>query len=339
MDAVLTYFLTGFVITLCAGYPYIQILKRIQSQGQPIRDDGPKHHHSKAGTPTMGGLLIVLPVVVTSLFVPSLWSGVNIGVLVVFLGYAAIGAVDDLKKVMKRNAYGGMTPRQKLVSQVVLAFVGWCIVHFNMPETQQFSVYLPLIHVTLNLWYLYIPFALFVIVGASNAVNLTDGLDGLVTIPVVCTLGFFLLLILWIQPAFMVRLPAEQLTCLANLIVLIMGCCFGFLFFNLNPAWIFMGDVGSLALGGLIGIISIALKAEVLLAIAGFVFVIETVSVMIQVVYFRKTGGKRFFKMAPLHHHFEHTGWSEVDVVKLFWMMAFAAAYVAVGIAALGTRI
>lgn len=339
MDAFLTYLLIGFILSLCAGYPYIRLLKRVQSQGQPIRDDGPQHHRAKAGTPTMGGVLIVLPVIIASLCVQSLWSGVNLGVLVVFLGYAAIGAVDDLKKVIKRNAYGGMTPRQKLASQVLLACVGWFVLHLNIPQDQQFSVYLPLVHITLNLWYLYIPFALFVIVGASNAVNLTDGLDGLVTIPVVCTLSFFVLLILWIQPAFMVKLPAEELMQLAHLILLIMGGCLGFLFFNLNPAKIFMGDVGSLALGGLIGIVSIALKAEVLLAVAGFVFVIETVSVVIQVVYFRKTGGKRFFKMAPLHHHFEHTGWSEVAVVKLFWMMAFVAAYVALGIAALGNRL
>jgi phospho-N-acetylmuramoyl-pentapeptide-transferase len=339
MDAVLTYFLIGFIIALCAGYPYIQLLKRIQSQGQPIRDDGPKHHLSKAGTPTMGGLLIVLPVVLTSLVVPGLWSGVNLGILVVFLGYAAIGMVDDLKKVMKRNAYGGMTPRQKLLSQVALAFVGWLCVHVNLPQDQQFSLYVPLLHITVNLWYVYIPFALFVIVGASNAVNLTDGLDGLVTIPVVCTLGFFVLLILWVHPSFMVKLSLEQLGNLTNLIVLIIGGCLGFLVFNLNPAKIFMGDVGSLALGGLIGILSIALKAEVLLAVAGFVFVIETVSVMIQVVYFRKTGGKRFFKMAPLHHHFEHTGWTEVEVVKLFWMIAFFAAYGAVMISALGNRL
>lgn len=339
MDSLLTFFSVGFLIALGSGYPYIRLLKCIQSKGQPIRDDGPKQHFSKAGTPTMGGLLIVLPVIVVCLFVPSLCRGVNFGVLIVFLGYSAIGAVDDLKKVMKHNAYGGMTPRQKLVYQVFLAFIGWLTVHLNTPEAQQFSVYLPLIHTTINLWYMYIPLALFVIVGASNAVNLTDGLDGLVTVPVVCTLSFFVLLILWIQPSFMVKLPAEQLANLANLITLIIGGCLGFLFFNLNPAKIFMGDVGSLALGGLIGVISLALKAEILLAIAGFVFVIETISVMIQVVYFRKTGGKRFFKMAPLHHHFEHTGWLEVDVVKMFWGMAAAAAFVALGVAALGNRL
>ncbi|MDP3936389.1 MAG: phospho-N-acetylmuramoyl-pentapeptide-transferase, partial [Alphaproteobacteria bacterium] len=203
MSAVLTFFLCGFLISLCSGYPYIRLLKRIQSSGQPIRDDGPKHHLSKSGTPTMGGVLILFPVILSLLFAPSLWSGANLGVLIVFIGYAFVGAVDDLKKVMKRNAYGGMTPRQKLISQIGVAFIGWMVVHFNMPESQQLTVYLPLIDVHLNLWYAYIPFALFVIVGSSNAVNLMDGLDGLVTVPVVITLSFFLLLILWIQPSFM----------------------------------------------------------------------------------------------------------------------------------------
>jgi phospho-N-acetylmuramoyl-pentapeptide-transferase len=339
MNAVLTFFMCGFLVSLCAGYPYIRLLKRIQSSGQPIRTDGPKQHLSKSGTSTMGGVLIVLPVILSLFVAPSLWSGANLGVLLIFIGYAAIGAVDDLKKVMKRNAYGGMTPRQKLISQIAIACVGWMVVHFNLPEAQQFTVYLPLIDVHVNLWYAYIPFALFVIVGASNAVNLTDGLDGLVTVPVVITLSFFLLLMLWIQPSFMVKLSPDQMSNLANLIVLIIGSCLGFLYFNLFPAKIFMGDVGSLALGGLLGILSIVLKVEIFLAIAGLIFVIETVSVMIQVVYFKRTGGKRFFKMAPIHHHFEHLGWPEIRVVKLFWSIAALSAYVALGIAALGNRL
>jgi phospho-N-acetylmuramoyl-pentapeptide-transferase len=339
MNAMLTFFMCGFLISLCAGYPYIRLLKRVQSAGQPIRDDGPKHHMSKAGTTTMGGALIILPVILSGFFAPTLWSGANLGVLLVFIGYAVIGAVDDLKKVMKRNSYGGMTPRQKLMSQVVIAFLGWLIVHLQLPEDQQFTVYLPLVDVSLNLWYTYIPFALFVIVGASNAVNLTDGLDGLVTVPVVITLSFFLLLILWVQPSFLMRLPADQLNNLASLIILIIGGCLGFLYFNLYPAKIFMGDVGSLALGGLLGILSILLKAEVFLAIAGLVFVIETISVIIQVIYFRRTGGKRFFKMAPIHHHFEYSGWTEQQVVKLFWSIAALSAYMALGIAALGNRL
>lgn len=339
MNSMLMFFMYGVVISLCAGYPYIRFLKRVQSAGQPIRDDGPKHHMSKAGTTTMGGALIILPVILSIFFAPSLWSGAGLGVLIVFLGYAAIGAVDDFKKVTKRNSYGGMTPRQKLVSQILIAFVGWAIVQFYIPDTQQFTVYLPLIDVQLNLWYAYIPFALFVVVGASNAVNLTDGLDGLVTVPVIITLGFFLLLMLWIQPSFMVKLPLDEMNNLASLIVLIIGACLGFLYFNLYPAKIFMGDVGSLALGGLLGILSIVLKAEVFLAIAGLVFVIETLSVIIQVIYFRRTGGKRFFKMAPIHHHFEYSGWTEQQVVKLFWSIATVSAYVAIGIAALGNRL
>ena len=339
MNALLMFFMCGVLISLCAGYPYIRLLKRLQSAGQPIRADGPKHHVSKAGTTTMGGALIVFPVILSGVFAPELWSGANLGVLLIFIGYAAIGAVDDFKKVMKRNSYGGMTPRQKLISQIIIAFLGWLIVHFQLPEAQQFSVYLPIIDIHLNLWYAYIPFALFVIVGASNAVNLTDGLDGLVTIPVVITLSFFLLLILWIQPEFVVKLPTYQMNNVANLIILIVGGCLGFLYFNLYPAKIFMGDIGSLALGGLLGILSILLKAEFFLAIAGLVFVIETVSVIIQVVYFRRTGGKRFFKMAPIHHHFEYSGWTEQQVVKLFWSIAAASAYVALGIAALGNRL
>jgi phospho-N-acetylmuramoyl-pentapeptide-transferase len=339
MNAILMFFMCGFLISLFAGYPYIRLLKRVQSAGQPIRVDGPKHHVSKAGTTTMGGALIILPVILSIFFAPEMWSGVSLGLLLVFIGYAAIGAVDDFKKVMKRNSYGGMTPRQKLISQIIIAFVGWLIVHFQLPEAQQFLLYLPIIDIHLNLWYAYIPFALFVIVGASNAVNLTDGLDGLVTVPVVITLSFFLLLILWIQPSFMVKLPADQMNNVAHLILLIIGGCLGFLYFNLYPAKIFMGDIGSLALGGLLGILSLLLKAEFFLAMAGLIFVIETVSVIIQVVYFRRTGGKRFFKMAPIHHHFEYSGWSEQQVVKLFWTISAVSAYVALCIAALGNRL
>jgi phospho-N-acetylmuramoyl-pentapeptide-transferase len=338
MNAILAFFLFGFLTTLISGYPYIPLLKRIQAKGQPIREDGPQHHRSKSGTPTMGGILIVMPVIYTLLFAPYMWQGVNLGVLVVFLGYAIIGAIDDLKKVIKHNAYGGMTPRQKLVCQVGVAALGWLIIHMNTSETHQFTIFLPLINITLNLWYAYIPFALFIIVGASNAVNLTDGLDGLVTVPTVITLTFFVLLMLWIQPSFMTHLSLQDVTNLSLLIIVIIGSCLGFLFFNLFPARLFMGDVGSLSLGGLLGVLSIVLKAEIFLAITGFVFVIETISVMIQVVYFRRTG-KRFFKMAPLHHHFEQLGWSEVSVVNLFWLISALSGYLALGIAALGQRL
>lgn len=338
MDTLLAFFLWGSCAALLFGYPYICLLKYIQTNGQPIREDGPKHHISKAGTPTMGGVLIIVPVILSSLVAPKLWGGANLGVLFIFLGYAALGALDDLKKVIKRNSYGGITPRQKLYFQVIVAFIGWLIVNFNTPEDQSFTVYFPGFSSVLNLGYIYVLFAVFIIVGASNAVNLTDGLDGLVTVPVISTLLFFLLLMLWIKPSFLVKLTEQEMDNLAHLIILIIGACLGFLYFNLYPAKIFMGDVGSLALGGLLGTISVVLKAEVLLAIAGFVFVIETVSVMIQIFHFRRTG-KRFFKMAPIHHHFEYLGWSEVGVVKLFWIVAAISSYIALGISALGNRL
>lgn len=338
MNAMLACFLWGGGAAFLLGYPYIFFLKYIQTNGQPIREDGPKNHISKAGTPTMGGLLIITPVALSFLFIPELWEGINLGVLVVFLGYAALGALDDLKKIIKRNSYGGVTPRQKLYFQIIVAFIGWLIVHFNMPEDQSLIVYFPGFSKALNLGYIYIPFAVFIIVGASNAVNLTDGLDGLVTFPVISTLLFFLLLVLWIKPSFLVKLPEQEIGNLAGLIVLIIGGCLGFLYFNLYPAKIFMGDVGSLALGGLLGIISVVLKAEILLAISGLVFVVETLSVIIQVFYFRRTG-KRFFKMAPIHHHFEYLGWSEVSIVKLFWIFAAVFSYIALGISALGNRL
>lgn len=338
MNTMLAFFIYGVLLSLLAGYPYIHLLKRIQSSGQPIREDGPKHHYSKSGTSTMGGVLIILPVILSGLFVPRLWEGPNLGVLIVFLGYALIGGVDDLKKIMKRNAYGGMTPRQKLIFQILFGFIGWCLVSFYIPENQKFSVYIPLLNAYLNMWYLYIPFALFIVVGASNAVNLTDGLDGLVTVPVVLTLSFFLILMLWLKPSFMVQLPKDHIDNLADLIMLVVGGCLGFLYFNLHPAKIFMGDTGSLALGGLIGILGVILKAEVFLAIVGFVFVIETVSVIIQVAYFKRTG-KRFFRMAPIHHHFEHLGWSEAEVIRLIWIIAAVSVYVAIGVAAVGNRL
>lgn len=338
MDTLLAFFLWGSGVAFLLGYPYIFLLKYIQTNGQPIREDGPKHHISKTGTPTMGGVLIIVPVIFSFLFARDLWGGVNLGVLVVFLGYAVLGAFDDLKKIIKRNSYGGMTPRQKLYFQVIVAFIGWLIVHFNISEDQGFTVYFPGFNAALNLGYVYVLFAAFIVVGASNAVNLTDGLDGLVTVPVISTLLFFLLLILWIKPSFLVKLTEQEMDNLAHLIVLIIGACLGFLYFNLYPAKIFMGDVGSLALGGLLGIISVVLKAEVLLAIAGLVFVVETISVMIQIFHFRRTG-KRFFKMAPIHHHFEYLGWSEVGVVKLFWIVAAISSYIALGISALGNRL
>lgn len=331
-NAILAYFFYGFFCVVLLGYPYICMLKHLKSQGQPIRTDGPQQHHVKKGTPTMGGVLILFSILLDVIMLPQLLTGVTLGVIVVFLGYAILGGVDDWKKLMHANAYAGLTPRQKLFFQIVIALIGLVIVLQTQPLAYQYHVFLPILNVNLNLGYLFIPFAVFVIVGASNAVNLTDGLDGLVTIPVVLVLAVFLGIVTFVNPSFIIPFSNLDLQNLQILILTIIGACFGFLYFNLYPAKIFMGDVGSLSLGGMLGTLSIALKLEFFLAIAGGIFIIETISVMIQVVYFRKTG-KRFFKMAPIHHHFEHLGFSETQVVRFFWGVAFVFAILAIALA------
>ncbi len=337
MDSYLAMFLYGAVFLVVLGYPYIRFLNYFQYGTQPIREDGPSAHKQKAGTPTMGGLLLVLPLLLY-LSTMSIKSGLTLGVVFVFLGYAAIGLADDLKKVLRKDAYGGMTPRQKLVFQVLIAFVGVWLVHINTPDSFQNVIFLPVLNWTVPVWFGYFPLAIFVVVGASNAVNLTDGLDGLVTLPVLISLSVFLLALLWIKPGLVVELSSFQIEELSAVITLVVGACLGFLVFNLKPAKIFMGDVGSLSLGGFLGILSVALKLELILAITGFVFVMETISVMIQIAWFRKTG-KRFFKMAPIHHHFEQLGWSEVAVVKLFWFVSFLTSYFAMLVMAIGGRL
>lgn len=321
------YLFYSFLFVLLLGYPYIYLLKYFKSQGQPIREDGPQQHLSKKGTPTMGGVLISLSVFGIIIVLPQLLSGAALGVVVVLFGYTLIGAVDDVKKLISSNAYAGLSPNQKLFFQIVIALVGVLFVLKFQDPSQQYHMFLPLLNTHLNLWYFFVPFAVFVIVGASNAVNLTDGLDGLVSVPVVLVLAFFVLATMF-NPSFFSHLSNIDIASLQIVMITLMGACLGFLFFNMYPAKVFMGDVGSLSLGGVLGILSVALKLELFLALAGAIFVIETVSVMIQIVVFRKTG-KRFFKMAPIHHHFEHLGWSETSVVKLFWLGAFLSAALA----------
>lgn len=338
MNAYLAFFLFGGIFSLVLGYPYIRVLKYFQFGSQPIRDDGPQQHLKKVGTPTMGGLLVVFPVLCMSLIDLSLWQGMGGAVLCVFLGYAGIGLLDDLKKVLTANAYGGVTPRQKMMLQIVFAVLAVVVAHWNTPLNHQNTLFFPVINYALPLWWVYVPFAIFVVVGASNAVNLTDGLDGLVTVPVVASLSVFLLALVWLNPSVVTTLPGDQILSLSKIIILVIGACLGFLVLNLYPAKVFMGDVGSLALGGLLGILSVVLKLELVLAVTGFVFVVETLSVMIQVFWFRRTG-KRFFKMAPIHHHFEHLGWSETRVVKVFWSVSLISSYVAVLLMGLGNRL
>ena len=314
---------TAFLILFLLGPGFIRWLKQ-QQIGQVVRSDGPETHLSKQGVPTMGGVLILAAITLSTL----LWADLTNGLIWVCLGitlfYGMIGSVDDWRKIKKRNTKG-LSARGKLVLQVTGAsMVGlYLFVH----PVYDGSLSLPFIksfHPDLGWWY--IPFAVAVIVGASNAVNLTDGLDGLAAGPVMITGAVYLIFSYaagnvivanYLQIPYV--LGAGEVAVFCGTIV---GACLGFLWFNAYPAQIFMGDVGSLALGGALGAVSIIIKQEFLLAIAGGVFVMEAVSVILQVGYFKMSGGKRIFLMAPFHHHFEKKGWAEPKVVVRFWIIS-----------------
>ena len=305
----------AFLITVLISPIFIPFLKRLKF-GQSIREEGPKSHQKKSGTPTMGGIIIILSIVVTALFVISRYIGnpftieTNL-VLLVLLGYGLIGFIDDfIIVVLKRNL--GLTSKQKLIGQFAIAILFYLIL-----RTQDISTALaiPGTSFELELGLFYPVLIVFMMVGTSNAVNLTDGLDGLVSGNAVIAFGAFGILAASVVPQFEVAIFA-----LATV-----GALLGFLMFNAHPAKVFMGDTGSLALGGALAAIAIILQLEILLVIIGGVFVTETLSVMIQVVSF-KTRGKRIFLMSPLHHHFELKGWSEWKVVMTFWLSGFVLA-------------
>ena len=324
-------FLTALIIALSCGNKLIDFLHHHQTKGQPIREDGPQSHLlTKKGTPTMGGLLILGSGILSSL----IWCNLsNIFVwlcILVLIIYGGTGFADDYVKVQKQTP-NAMTAKMKLLLQFATAFFVVWVVSINTSEDIRYHLTFPFINWSLNLWWFYIPFGMFVIAGASNAVNLTDGLDGLasglmisalIVFAIVCyicgTLYAFDFHTIYIA-------PCDEISTLCCAIT---GGCLGFLWFNAPKAKIFMGDTGSLALGALLGTIAVMCKHEILLAIVGGVFVMETVSVMIQVLYFKKTGGKRFFKMAPIHHHFEQLGWNETCVTVRFWIIGFILAVI-----------
>jgi phospho-N-acetylmuramoyl-pentapeptide-transferase len=316
-------FLLSFLISLIFGQKFINLLRRVQIKGQPIREDGPETHHLKAGTPTMGGLIIIFSALMSSLFFVDFMNHYVVLVWFVILSHAILGFTDDYLKVKKAHV-AGVRGKVKLLCQCVVSFLAYIIIQKLSPEIYQNKVILPFFkEYMIDLGYLYLPFVLFVIIGSSNAVNLTDGLDGLVSIPLALSLVFFGYV------AYSSNLIPDSFE-LAVLCSSLIGGLIGFLWYNSYPAQIFMGDVGSLALGAGLGVISIILKGEFLLAIVGMIFVIETLSVMIQVYYFRMRGGKRIFKMAPLHHHFEKTGMHEVKVVTRFWIFSFICFVIAI---------
>ena len=324
--------LTSLILALMFGDAFIRWLKSHQAEGQPIRSDGPESHIlTKAGTPTMGGLLILACfILATLLWVPLknpyLWP-----VLLVAASYGAIGAVDDWLKLKKRSS-DGMSGRQKLLFQVVAAFLASLILIQLSPEALRYGVALPFVKDTLlYLGIFYVPFAILVIVGASNAVNLTDGLDGLAIVPVmIVATCFALIAYLSGNINFSNYLQIHYVPGTGDLATLcgaLIGAGLGFLWFNAPPAKVFMGDTGSLSLGGALGAVSVATRHELVLAIAGGLFVVETVSVILQVASFKLTG-KRIFLMAPLHHHFEKKGWAESTIVIRFWIISVILALI-----------
>lgn len=325
-------FFTSLIIILSCGTKAIEILHSHQSNGQPIRDDGPQSHLlTKKGTPTMGGLLIIIAGIISAL----LWCNLhNIFVwlcILVLLIYGGTGFADDYVKVKKQTP-NAMTAKMKLLLQFATALFIVFVITTNTTENYRYDLTIPFFkNLAINLWIFYIPFGMFVIAGASNAVNLTDGLDGLASGLTIIALSVFATIAYLCSSSIAFKLQIPYISNCNEITVFccsIIGSCLGFLWFNAPKAKIFMGDTGSIALGALLGTISIMCKQEILLTIVGGVFVLETISVMIQVIYFKKTGGKRFFKMAPIHHHFEQLGWNETCVVIRFWIIGFILAII-----------
>lgn len=331
--------LTALLVGLFCGPVMIRWLSNLQI-GQMVRDDGPKSHLSKAGTPTMGGVLILLAVLVScllwgDLYQPALWL-----VMLVTTGFGIIGWVDDYRKVVRKNSRG-LPGRWKYLWQSVIAVLVVFYLSFttSIPVSSQLTI--PFFkNLLINLGPLFPILVYFVIVGSSNAVNLTDGLDGLAIMPIVMVagaLGVFAYASSNALYAHYLAIPyvpnTGELTIFCSALV---GAGLGFLWYNSYPAQVFMGDVGSLALGAALGTVAIVVRQELVLLIMGGLFVIETLSVILQVGYFKYTGGKRLFRMAPLHHHFELKGWSEPKVIVRFWIMTVV--FVLCGLATLKLR-
>ncbi|RID90504.1 phospho-N-acetylmuramoyl-pentapeptide-transferase [Gemmobacter lutimaris] len=332
-------FATALIFGFLFGRPLINLLRRKQGKGQPIRDDGPASHFSKAGTPTMGGLLILSALMVSTLLWARLDNPYVWIVLLVTLGFGLIGFADDYAKVTKQNTKGVSGRVRMALGLLIAALAAYAAARFH-PEALTNQLALPLFKdALLNLGWFFVPFGMIVIVGAANAVNLTDGLDGLAIMPVMIA-GGTLGVIAYVVGNFnfteylgvhFVPGTGELLIFSAALI----GGGLGFLWYNAPPAAVFMGDTGSLALGGALGAIAVCTKHEIVLAIVGGLFVVEALSVIIQVLYFKRTG-RRVFLMAPIHHHFEKKGWAEPQIVIRFWIISLILALI--GLATLKVR-
>ena len=305
---------------------------RVFQVGEKIRDDGPQSHIVKSGTPTMGGLLILSTLIISTLLWADLANSYVWLVLLAAIGFGLVGFVDDVMKLKKND---GMTARVKLMLQILLSLaIGVYLIYFD-PSRGEYAtrLYIPFfkeITPDLGAWYLLL--IVITIVGTSNAVNLTDGLDRLAIGPIIiATITYTIILYLCGHFKFAEYLRIQHIKDAGEIAVFssaVIGASLGFLWFNSYPAQMFMGDVGSLSLGGILGTIAVIAKHELLLLLVGGIFVIEALSVIIQVAYFKYTDGKRFFKMAPLHHHFEHSGWAEPKVIVRFWIIAVVLAMI-----------
>ncbi len=323
--------MTALIISFVIGPRVIRWLKSKQGEGQPIRTDGPETHLKKKGTPTMGGLMIMIAVIVSTLLWVDLTNTYTWIVLLVTVGFGLVGFGDDYLKLTKRNTKG-LSSKVKLVATLVVAAVatGWYLM--VTPWEMGTGLALPFFKdLLISLGWFYVPFAIVVIIGSSHAVNLTDGLDGLATVPIMIAAACFgLIAYLSGNAIFSNYLGIHHVPGTGELAVFcgaLVGAGLGFLWFNAPPAMVFMGDTGSLSVGGALGAISVITKHELVLAIVGGLFVLEALSVMIQVASFKLTG-KRVFRMAPIHHHFEKKGWSEPTVVIRFWIIAVILALV-----------
>lgn len=316
---------TSLLICFVFGPRIISWLRKKQGEGQPIRSDGPESHLKKKGTPTMGGLMMLIAVTVSTLLWAELTNVYVWIVLFVTVSFGLVGLADDYRKLTRRSHHG-ISGKVRLAIQVVIATIAVIAITDLSTRDQATALAIPFVkEVVLQLGWFFVAFAVFVIVGASNAVNLTDGLDGLATVPVlIVALCFGMISYLVGNLVFANYLQVHHVVGAGELTVFcgaLVGACLGFLWYNAPPAQVFMGDTGSLSLGSALGTIAVIIKHELVLAIIGGLFVMETVSVIIQVASFKLTG-KRVFRMAPLHHHFEKMGWSEPTVVIRFWIIA-----------------
>lgn len=322
---------TAFLIVIIFGSWFIRTMKRMQI-GQVIRDDGPETHIYKQGVPTMGGLLILAAIIGSSFLWAKLDNGYVWLTMLVTAFFGFIGALDDYKKIRKKSS-AGLSARGKLLLQLLGATaVGLFI--YNSPGFDGHLAIPFLKDIRPDLGWFYVLFAIIIIIGASNAVNLTDGLDGLATGPTIVSAAVYLVFSYiagniviseYLQVHYVAGSGELAVFCGA-----MVGGCLGFLWYNAYPAQVFMGDVGSLSLGGALGTIAVIIKQEILLAIVGGIFVMEALSVIIQVGYFKMTKGKRIFLMAPFHHHFEKKGWHETKVVVRFWIIAIILGFLAI---------